>query len=90
VNKVKKVWGACRACGSTEIQVSAWTHYNKAPHEEGFFTGGDSPVDNLYCSDCCDEDASVVDIIEYEDGTFSKPEKNRFTYYPTLKEAWLA
>ncbi len=90
MTKVKKVWGACRACGSTEIEISVWSHYNKAPHEEGFLTGGDSPVDNFYCGDCCDGDARVVDILEHEDGSFSKPEKNRFTYYPTLKEAWLA
>ena len=88
--KVKKVWGACRACGSTEIEVSVWTLFNKAPHEEGFLAGGDSPVDNFYCGDCCDGDARVVDILEYEDGTFSNSEKLPATHYPTLKEAWLA
>jgi len=95
VTKVKKHWEACRDCGSTDIQISVWTYINKEPHEEGFFAGGDCHIDSLVCDGCYEEgndgsDAQIVTILEHEDGSFSKPEKNRFTYYPTIKEAWLA
>lgn len=45
----REVW-ACRECGSTNVQGTAWIELNT-----GILTGGDSPLDELWCPGCSTE-----------------------------------